>query len=261
MHVHMLFYLVNFCVSGVAVQWYFRKDIQLCYPLKAFITKHFGSVAGGSFLRSFMFIPHFFVDLFCNHKDACCCNCCDLPRGDAYPYLYMTSASYCPSVRQAQYLCKRSDISRGNQSTNFYYSLAARLVLALSSTLIAYWILQSNMYHSIVNPYVLLGTFLYLSTFGFINFDIYNLGYLSSIMLLVFSGLILFLIIANRRLGYVWLLALVAFYFKLQSSNNFWDYLYDPLLWLVLLVDGLSYIMGISFKKRAILTHNDSSIL
>lgn len=108
---------------------------------------------------------------------------------------------------------------------------------------------------------VLLGTFLYLSTFGFINFDIYNLGYLSSIMLLVFSGLILFLIIANRRLGYVWLLALVAFYFKLQSSNNFWDYLYDPLLWLVLLVDGLSYIMGISFKKRAILTHNDSSIL
>lgn len=160
MLVNILIYLVNFCVSGVAVQWYFRKDIQLCYPLKAFITKHFGSVAGGSFLRSFMFIPHFFVDLFCNHRDACCCNCCDLPRGDAYPYLYMTSTSYCPSVRQAQYLCKRSDICRGNQSTNFYYSLAARLVLALSSTLIAYWILQSNMYHSIVNPYVLLGTFL-----------------------------------------------------------------------------------------------------
>lgn len=108
---------------------------------------------------------------------------------------------------------------------------------------------------------VLLGTFLYLSTFGFISFDIYNLGYLSSIMLLVFSGLILFLILANRRLGYVWLLALIAFYFKLQYSNNFWDYLYDPLLWLVLLVDGISHIMGISFKKRAILTHNDSSIL
>lgn len=159
-YVSILLFLVNFCVSGVAVQWYFKKDLQVCYPIKAFITKHFGSVAGGSFLRSFMFIPHFFVDLFCNHKNACCCNCCDLPRGDAYPYIYMTSASYCPSVRQVQYLCKRSDICRGNQSTNLYYSLAARLVVALSSTLITYWILQSHMYHSIVNPYVLLGTFL-----------------------------------------------------------------------------------------------------
>lgn len=131
----------------------------MCYPLKALFAKHFGSVAGGSFLRAFMFLPNFFIDLFCNNRDSCCCNCFDLPRGDAYPYIYLTSNSYCPSVRQAQYLCKRSDICRGNQSTNFYYSLAARLCVALSTTLIAYWMLQSRMYQSFVNPYVLLGVF------------------------------------------------------------------------------------------------------
>lgn len=108
---------------------------------------------------------------------------------------------------------------------------------------------------------VFLGTILYLSTFGFIDFDIYNLGYLSSAMLLFFSGLILLLIIFNRCLGYVWLLAMIAFYFKLQYSNNLWDYLYDPLLWLVLLIDGLSFGMSLSFRKRSVFINSDNTLL
>jgi hypothetical protein len=71
----------------------------------------------------------------------------------------MTSTSYCPAVRQVQYLCKRSRICRGNESTNFFYSLAARLVIALSTTLISYWIMQSRLTNGVVNPYVLLGVF------------------------------------------------------------------------------------------------------
>ena len=107
-------YLVNFCVSGVAIQWYFRKEVNCCYPLSALFTKHFGSIAGGSFINAFLYIPNLFVNLFCNNKDNFCCNCLDLPREDAYPYIYMTSTSYCPSVRQVQYLCNRSRICRGN---------------------------------------------------------------------------------------------------------------------------------------------------
>lgn len=71
----------------------------------------------------------------------------------------MTSTTYCPSVRQVQYLCNRSKICRGTESTNSFYSLAARLVIALSTTLIAYWIMQGRLTGSIVNPYVLLGVF------------------------------------------------------------------------------------------------------
>ncbi|MBX9867893.1 MAG: hypothetical protein K2Y14_13350 [Burkholderiales bacterium] len=98
----------------------------------------------------------------------------------------------------------------------------------------------------------LLGTLLYLSTFGFINFDLYHLGYLSPLMLLFFSAVILFLILFNRILGYVWLFALIGFYFKLQSSNNLWDYLYDPLLWLVLLTNGVSSMLSLQLRRKVV---------
>lgn len=146
-------------MSGCAIQWYFNKPVQCFYPFKAFITKHFGSVAGGSFLNAFLYIPNIFIDLCCNNMDNMLCNCLDLPRNDAYPYIYMTSTTYCPAVRQVQYLCKRSRICKGNESTNIFYALAARLVIALSTMLIAYWIMQRSITYSIVNPYVLLAVF------------------------------------------------------------------------------------------------------
>lgn len=127
--------------------------------MKALFTKHFGSVVGGAFVNAFLFIPNLFIGLCCHDINFLCCNCCDLPRGDAYPYIYLTGISYCPAVRQVQYLCKRSRICRGNESTNLYYSLAARLVIALSTMLIAYWIMQNSLSKSLVNPYVLLGVF------------------------------------------------------------------------------------------------------
>lgn len=96
---------------------------------------------------------------------------------------------------------------------------------------------------------VLLGFVLYLSTFGFISFDLYHLGYLSPQMLLFFAGLTFVLILLNRRLGYIWLFAIISFYFKLQSSNNLWDYLYDPILWLVLMVEILTITFNHKFRK------------
>lgn len=86
---------------------------------------------------------------------------------------------------------------------------------------------------------MLLGGALYLSTFGFISFDLYHLGYLAPQMLLFFSSVTLGLIMLNRRLGYIWLISVISFYFRLQASNNLWDYLYDPVLWAVLVVDML----------------------
>ena len=87
-----------------------------------------------------------------------------------------------------------------------------------------------------------IGCILYLSTFSFISFDVYHLGYLSLPMLLLTAAIIFILIIYNRRMGYVWLLALLGFYFRLQSSNNLWDYLYDPILWLVLIADTILWL-------------------
>ncbi len=166
--------IVNFCVSGLAIQWYFRKQFNCYYPLKALFLKHFGSVAGGSFLTAFLYIPNLFIDLCCNNKNALLCNCLDLPRKDAYPYIYMTGTSFCPAVRQVQYVCTRSKICQGNESTNTFYALSARLVIALLTTLIAFIIMVTKFTISIVNAYVLLGVFLMalFVTYGFVDLHV-----------------------------------------------------------------------------------------
>lgn len=81
------------------------------------------------------------------------------------------------------------------------------------------------------------GSILYLSTFGFISFDLYDLGYFpNGLFLITFIAFELYLWRYNRRYAYFWLISLVAFYFKLENSNNFWDYLFDPVLWVICLI-------------------------
>ena len=99
------------------------------------------------------------VNFFCSTVDCCCCNCFDMLRGDVYGYMYLTGDSYCQSARQCQYLCDRSEICEENQSTNSVYSLAARLVIALSTVLITYWIGYSTLSEAQENPYSLIGAF------------------------------------------------------------------------------------------------------
>ncbi len=80
---------------------------------------------------------------------------------------------------------------------------------------------------------IIIGSLLYLSTLGFINFDIYALGYFpNGVMLLTVILLELFLLDYAQVYAWIWLIALISFYFRIESSNNLWDYLLDPLLWI-----------------------------
>lgn len=79
------------------------------------------------------------------------------------------------------------------------------------------------------------GCILYLSTFGFIEFDVYSLGYLSPLMLAIIGIITLLLIIFNNNLGIIYLISLVCFTLHLQASNNIWDYIIDPLQWIAIL--------------------------
>jgi hypothetical protein len=78
----------------------------------------------------------------------------------------------------------------------------------------------------------IIGCILYLSTLGFIDFDIYNYGFNSNLMLLIFTITCIITIINNVIIGYIWTLCAVFFLYKLTPSNNLWDYMLDPLLWL-----------------------------
>lgn len=84
---------------------------------------------------------------------------------------------------------------------------------------------------------VMLGCVLYSSYLGFIRVDIYDMGYFPSPLFMLVLGIIeLFLWFSARRYSLLWLVALLCFYFKCESSHNLWDYLLDPVLWLICLV-------------------------
>lgn len=81
---------------------------------------------------------------------------------------------------------------------------------------------------------VILAGLIYLSTFDFIPFDLYSLGYFPNQVTLICFGIIGFYFWYYARLyAWIWLIALISFYFKILPSNNLCDYLFDPLLWLV----------------------------
>lgn len=67
MHVLVHFIKVNFVVSGNAVEWYFKSVTETRHCTKPFarlLTKHWGSVVGGSFLNAFFKIFDIFADCF-----------------------------------------------------------------------------------------------------------------------------------------------------------------------------------------------------
>lgn len=100
---------------------------------------------------------------------------------------------------------------------------------------------------------IMIGWLLYLATFGIIEFDIYSMGYLTSISsFVVFVICIGILILLNKNLGWVYLLCFVAFFCNLQNSNNLWDYLVDPIMWLILLV--------LPFRKIKLFPNNTSRV-
>ena len=60
-----ILYLVNFAVSGQAVNWYFEKhENGFCYPLQLLVCKHLGSVIAGSFMTGSLSIEDFIFDFF-----------------------------------------------------------------------------------------------------------------------------------------------------------------------------------------------------
>lgn len=83
------------------------------------------------------------------------------------------------------------------------------------------------------------GSLLYISRFGLIHTNFYQLGFYPKEILLfiVFAELIFWYI--NKWFAFVWFIALIAFYFKIQTSINLWDYMFDPILLIIALYRGL----------------------
>jgi len=94
-----------------------------------------------------------------------------------------------------------------------------------------------------------MGLLLYLSTLGVINIDLYDLGYVPGTLFLLAVALVIFLISRlNLLFATICLLSLISFYFKWQHSTNLWDYLFDPCIWLLSLIQLVKPILSKGHK-------------
>lgn len=90
-----------------------------------------------------------------------------------------------------------------------------------------------NMSYVILIPVILVDLVLCFSALGCFKFDLYSVGMHPSYLLIVYLVAQLIFWKYSKKFVFLWIIALVFFIFKLQLSHNLWDYLMDPILFLV----------------------------
>jgi hypothetical protein len=91
-------------------------------------------------------------------------------------------------------------------------------------------------FYTRVHIYLLIfitGLLLFPATLGLTQFDPYSLGYGFELSLLLLALSILYWILQQRQLAVILLIVVAADEIGILSSNNTWDYLIDPLLWII----------------------------
>ena len=79
----------------------------------------------------------------------------------------------------------------------------------------------------------LAGLALYPSALGWGRFDVFTLGWNFSVLTVVVSALTIWFIWRGNRFNLVLVMALLAWQLGLMESRNLWDYLVDPVLFLL----------------------------
>lgn len=148
---------------------------------------NYGSVALGSFLNGFLFLPELLYDLLTVRRSLtqpeekgpcgflaspfhCFCgamiNLMQLIREDAYAYVNLTGAPYCTSASCCEYLCHRSEKLEGGRSANRVdipllqiFRLTAHLWLLALIVIIGYSIDKEQLLNADVSPKALLCIF------------------------------------------------------------------------------------------------------
>ena len=89
------------------------------------------------------------------------------------------------------------------------------------------------------------GTLLYPLALGLGNFDCYSWGWGFSALFPILAVITIGLIWRRNRFGVLLLLSIVAYDLHWLESPNFWDYLVDPIYWLL----SLSMLANAALKK------------
>jgi hypothetical protein len=91
---------------------------------------------------------------------------------------------------------------------------------------------------------------LYISYLGFISFDLYPLGYKFSALFIISALLTAILFLFHNPLSYIFITYIAAFNLKLLSSDNFFDYITDGILFIISLSIVIYYIAKSIFTRQ-----------
>ncbi|MFN8769527.1 MAG: hypothetical protein ACK5Z5_01230 [Neisseriaceae bacterium] len=118
--------------------------------------------------------------------------------------------------------------------------------ISITTTLFLFILLLNNLCQFSTKPLintpsaailVIICTILYLSVFGIIPIDVYDLGFVPNVYFLCILGIVLLIIWRFSNLNaWILLIAFITYYFRLKDSINLWDYLIDPLLWVYAII-------------------------
>ncbi|MCD5996087.1 hypothetical protein KDX38_21020 [Pseudomonas sp. CDFA 602] len=131
--------------------------------------------------------------------------------------------------------------------------------LAISSLVLLGWLtlrrlgvlkpVAANQRLGMLLVFAALALTLYPATLGLTYFDPYRWGYNPRPMIIIVAMIALALLALRSTLGVVMLaVATLAFTFRLKPSENYWDYLIDPLL--ALYCCGALLVWGVRFVYR-----------
>ncbi len=93
---------------------------------------------------------------------------------------------------------------------------------------------------------------LFASYLGFVDFDLYAMGYGFSFWFVVTALLTIILILLRNPLSFIFILYIISFDLKLLYSNNFFDYITDGVLFLIslgIVVFSVVKILILKYRK------------
>ncbi len=96
-----------------------------------------------------------------------------------------------------------------------------------------------------------LAVILYPSAFGFLEFDLYGLGYAPgglAVLLLLITAILY--VARRRRAALVFVVAAIAFHLSAFASPNLWDYITDPYLPPAAAIALIAWPAGAALRRR-----------
>ncbi len=119
---------------------------------------------------------------------------------------------------------------------NFSLPLLALIADAISRKAFNLELLGKNGMRTALGFGALIGSVLFPMALGLGTFDPYSLGWNFSALFIITGALTSLLLWLGNRFGLVLLCAVVAYHLGLLESDNYWDYLVDPVFFIISLV-------------------------